>query len=337
MLIMMRTLLVIFGSASGYLIAEQILGDNVTSIVGLISGFIISVLAIIFEERVKKTPLRIVIGGAIGLITGLVVSNLVSYPIVIHFFENNILKILTYTMINCLIGYIGLSIGMKKGDEFHGGHIFSLLGEKERGSADRVLDTSVIIDGRIADITEAGFVEGEIIIPQFVLQELHYIADSADSIKRTRGKRGLDILQRLQKQTSTKVTITDRDFQNIKEVDAKLIALAKEINASIVTNDSNLSKIAELHGISVLNINHLANILKSVVLPGEVMNIFVLKEGKENGQGIGYIDDGTMVVIDNAKRFLGKNMDVVVTSVLQTTGGRMIFSRLKDDTKAELH
>ena len=200
-----------------------------------------------------------------------------------------------------------------------------------------MLDTSVIIDGRIADITEAGFVEGEIIIPQFVLQELHYIADSADSIKRTRGKRGLDILQRLQKQTSTKVTITDRDFQNIKEVDAKLIALAKEINASIVTNDSNLSKIAELHGISVLNINHLANILKSVVLPGEVMNIFVLKEGKENGQGIGYIDDGTMVVIDNAKRFLGKNMDVVVTSVLQTTGGRMIFSRLKDDTKAELH
>ncbi len=333
----MRIILVIFGSASGYLIAEQILGNILSSIAGLISGFVISILAIIFEERAKKTPLRIVIGGAIGLITGLLVSNLISYPIVTKFIENNALEILIYALINCLLGYIGLSIGMKKGDEFDWHNILALSSSKQSAGIVKILDTSAIIDGRIADITDAGFIEGEIIVPQFVLQELHHIADSADAIKRVRGKRGLDVLQRLQKQANTKVTIIDNDFLQIKEVDAKLVALGKKMNARIVTNDSNLSKIAELQGVYVLNINNLANILKPVVLPGEVMNIFVLKEGKEDGQGIGYLDDGTMVVVDNAKRFLGKNMDVVVTSILQTTGGRMIFSRLKDDARTDLH
>ncbi len=333
----MRIILIIFGSASGYLIAEQILGNNLSSIVGFVSGFIISIVAIIFEERAKKTPLRIVIGGAVGLITGLIISNLISYPIVTKFIENNILEILIYTLINCLIGYIGLSIGMKKGDEFDWHNVFTLSGSKQSAGIVKILDTSAVIDGRIAEITEAGFVDGEIIVPQFVLQELQHIADSQDAIKRARGRRGLDTLQRLQKQTNTKVVIIDNDFQKIKEVDAKLVALARETNARIVTNDSNLSKIAELQGVSVLNINHLANILKPVVLPGEVMNILVLKEGKEDGQGIGYLDDGTMVVVDNAKRFLGKSMDVVVTSILQTTGGRMIFSRLKDDVRSDLH
>lgn len=333
----MRILLVIFGSASGYLIAEQILGNILSSIAGLISGFAISILAIIFEERVKRTPLRIVIGGAIGLITGLIVSNLISYPIVTKFIENNALEILIYALINCLLGYIGLSIGMKKGDEFDWHNILSLSSKKQSAGVVKILDTSAIIDGRIADITDAGFVEGEIIVPQFVLHELHHIADSQDAVKRARGRRGLDTLQRLQKQTKTNVSIIDNDFLQIKEVDAKLVALGKEMNARIITNDSNLNKIAELQGVSVLNINNLANILKPVVLPGEVMNIFVLKEGKEDGQGIGYLDDGTMVVVDNAKRFLGKNMDVVVTSILQTTGGRMIFSRLKEDARPDLH
>ncbi|MBI5892829.1 MAG: TRAM domain-containing protein [Deltaproteobacteria bacterium] len=333
----MRIILVIFGSASGYFIAEQILGNNLSSIIGLISGFLISIVAIIFEERVKRTPIRIVIGGAIGLITGLIVSNLISYPIVTKFIENNVLEILIYALINCLLGYIGLSIGMKKGDEFDWHNILALSSSKQSAGIVKILDTSAIIDGRIADITDAGFIEGEIIVPQFVLQELQHIADSQDAIKRVRGKRGLDVLQRLQKQANTKVAIIDNDFLQIKEVDAKLVALGKEMNARIVTNDSNLNKIAELQGVSVLNINHLANILKPVVLPGEVMNIFVLKEGKEDGQGIGYLDDGTMVVVDNAKRFLGKNMDVVVTSILQTTGGRMIFSRLKDDARSDLH
>lgn len=333
----MRLLLIIFGSVSGYLIAEQISGNNLSSIVGLISGSVISILAIIFEGRVKRTPLRIVLGGAIGLITGLIVSNLISYTIVTQFIENNIIKILIYTLTNCLIGYIGLNIGMKKGDEFDWHNILTLFSGKYSTGVIKLLDTSAIIDGRIADITEAGFIEGEIIIPQFVLQELQHIADSADTIKRVRGKRGLDVLQNLQKQINIKVTITEKDFPKIREVDAKLVALAKEMNARIITNDSNLSKVAELQGISIININHLADILKPVVLPGEIMNIFVLKEGKENGQGIGYLDDGTMVVIDNAKRFLGKSMDVVVTSILQTTGGRMIFSRLKDGIEAELH
>ncbi|MEE8423293.1 MAG: PIN domain-containing protein, partial [Thermodesulfobacteriota bacterium] len=198
-----------------------------------------------------------------------------------------------------------------------------------------IIDTSVIIDGRIADICDAGFIEGVLIIPNFVLQELQHIADSSDSIKRTRGKRGLDILQKIQKQSVNKVEIVETDYPEIKEVDSKLVALAKDLNAKVVTNDSNLYKVAELQGVAVLNINHLASALKPVVLPGEVMHINILKEGKEDGQGIAYLDDGTMIVVDHARRYIGQEMDVLVTSVLQTTGGRMIFAKPKDDDMIE--
>jgi uncharacterized protein YacL len=190
----------------------------------------------------------------------------------------------------------------------------------------------VIIDGRIADIAETGFLEGTILIPQFVLSELQHIADSPDSVKRTRGKRGLEVLHNIQKQVNVDVRIVERDYSAIKEVDAKLIELAKEVRGKIITNDSNLNKVAELQGIEVLNINELTNSLKPVVLPGEEINVKILKEGKEVGQGVAYLDDGTMIVVDNGKRQMGKSVDVIVTSVLQTPAGRMIFARLKEET-----
>ncbi len=185
----------------------------------------------------------------------------------------------------------------------------------------------MIIDGRIADLTETGFLEGTLIIPQFVLQELQFIADSPDPLRRTRGRRGLDILKRMQNQAYVQINITDEDFPRIKEVDAKLVALAKKKSAKIITNDFNLNKVADLQGVEVLNINQLANALKPVVLPGETLQIMIMKEGKEPLQGIGYLDDGTMVVVDHAKDLVGEKLDVVVTSVLQTTAGRMIFAK----------
>ena len=193
----------------------------------------------------------------------------------------------------------------------------------------RIVDTSVIIDGRIADICDTGFIEGNLIVPRFILDELQHIADSSDSMKRSRGRRGLDILNRMQKSIDINIEIVDQDFPKIKEVDSKLVALAKKTNGKIITNDFNLNKVAELQGVKILNVNELANALKPVVLPGEVMMVKVIKEGKEPGQGVAYLDDGTMIVVDNASKVLGENVEVLVTSVLQTTAGRMIFSELK--------
>ncbi|MDA2937514.1 TRAM domain-containing protein, partial [Acidobacteria bacterium AH-259-A15] len=199
--------------------------------------------------------------------------------------------------------------------------------ERTFGRRAKILDTSVIIDGRLADIVETGFLEGQLLLPQFVLRELQMIADSADSLKRNRGRRGLDILEKIQKKPGIKVEIVDQDYPDIREVDLKLIELAKETGAKIVTNDFNLNKVAQLHGVQVLNINELANGLKPVVLPGESMKVFILKEGKEYNQGVAYLDDGTMVVVDNARRMIGRTVDITVTSVLQTTAGKMIFGK----------
>jgi uncharacterized protein YacL len=201
------------------------------------------------------------------------------------------------------------------------------------GENPKILDTSVIIDGRIADVCETGFIEGTIVIPQFILQELMHIADSPDPLRRTRGRRGLDVLNKIQKQVNLQVKILDQDFPQIREVDSKLVALGKKMGGIIITNDFNLNKVAELQGVPVLNINQLATALKPTVLPGEIMNVFIQREGKEAGQGVAYLDDGTMVIVDNGKRYLGKNIDVSVTSVLQTTAGRMIFTVLKEDAQ----
>ncbi len=303
---------------------------------GFLGGLFLSVLVLIMENELKKIPLKNLLGSFIGLFLGFMVANLISNVFISNLLNHQQIILPLYSGLYGICGYIGLRIGLKKVEEIHlsGWKLFSK--DHPRSENTKILDTSVIIDGRIADITETGFVEGALLIPQFVLSELQHIADSSDSIKRTRGKRGLEILHRIQKQIDVEVKIVDTDYPGVREVDSKLIELAKEVRGTIVTNDSNLNKVAELQGINVLNINELASALKPVVLPGEEMNVKILKEGKEMGQGVAYLDDGTMIVVDNGKKHLGKTtVDVIVTSVLQTPAGRMIFARLKEETNKE--
>jgi uncharacterized protein YacL len=230
------------------------------------------------------------------------------------------------------MAYVGLMVGAAKGDYLELSALGGIFTDKATRRDLKILDTSVIIDGRIADVAETGFLTGSLIIPQFILRELQQVADSPDSSKRQRGRRGLDMLNRLQNNSSLDIQIVETDFPSVREVDLKLIELGKQLDAVIVTNDFNLNKVSQLRGVSVLNINELANALKPVVLPGEAMRVFILKEGKEYNQGVAYLDDGTMVVVDNARRLIGKNADIAVTSVLQTTAGKMIFGRLWEES-----
>jgi len=331
----LRIFLVLSCSAVGYYTVYEFLNSVYSALWGAIIGSIISAVILILEQRIARYPLRAIIGGCIGLISGLIVTNLFFYVFLLELFKGQVSGLLVHILTNFIIGYLGLKIGSKKGEEFNLYDLAKLYKKQPVGESPKILDTSVIIDGRIADICETGFIEGAFIIPQFILQELQHIADSSDSIKRTRGRRGLDILNKMQKQVDLDVRIVEHDFPKINDVDAKLVALAREMNAKVITNDFNLNKVAELQGVSVLNINQLANALKPVVLPGEVMNVRILKEGKELGQGVAYLDDGTMVVVDNAKKYMGKNIEVSVTSVLQTTAGRMIFTELKGEAPAE--
>jgi uncharacterized protein YacL len=328
----LRILLLMATGSSGFFLGQQISQFPDSDLWGLGIGLFIGMIVILFGQSIKKVPLKVVSGGAIGLALGLLLANLLINAFFTALLERLEVNFAAYLLVNSALGYLGLILGIKKGKEFEPTKLpwFS-KGVKEGSNGHKVLDTSVIIDGRIADICDTGFMEGTFIIPQFILQELRHIADSSDSLKRGRGRRGLDVLNRIQKQNNLEVKIIDQDYPKIQEVDAKLIALAKDISAKIITNDFNLNKVAELQGIAVLNINQLFNALKPVVLPGEIMNVKVLKEGKEPGQGVAYLDDGTMVVVDNARRFMGKNVDVSVTSVLQTTAGRMIFTILKED------
>jgi uncharacterized protein YacL len=232
-----------------------------------------------------------------------------------------------------IMPYIGLLIGTKKPEWLDPAQLLSLFKEKRAGRSFKILDTSVIIDGRIADLCDTGFVEGTLVVPQFVLKELHLVADSPDGLKRQRGRRGLDVLDHLQKSSQVEVVLSDTDFPEARDVDSKLIELAKTIDGKIVTNDFNLNKVARIHGIKVLNINELVNSLRPVALPGESMNVFILKEGKEKDQGVAYLEDGTMVVVDNSRRLIGQTIDITVTSVLQTTVGKMIFGRFNGEAK----
>jgi uncharacterized protein YacL len=331
----LRLLLYLICGISGYFSGLRLSPSPLAGVWGLLSGLLIATLTLLMERGLKDIPLRSLIGSFIGLILGMMAANLVS-----NVFFSNLLNDQQITLpllggLYGVCGYIGLRVGFKKGEEiqFSGWNPFSK--SAPRGERAKILDTSVIIDGRISDITETGFLEGPLMIPQFVLNELQHIADSSDPVKRTRGKRGLEVLQHIQKQANVDVKIVDKDYPSVREVDAKLIELAKEVQGKIITNDSNLNKVAQLQGIEVLNINALANSLKPVVLPGEEMNVKILKEGKEMGQGVAYLDDGTMIVVDNGRKQIGKTLDVVVTSVLQTPAGRMIFSRLKEDSVRE--
>ena len=331
----LRCLLFFICGISGYYGMTGISPSPLMGLSGILGGFLLAGLALLMEGRMKKIPLKNLLGSFFGLILGVMIANFISNALFSNLFNNQQIILPLYGLIYGICGYVGLRIGFRKGEEFY------LPGWKPfskgfpRGENSKILDTSVIIDGRIADITETGFVEGPLLIPQFVLSELQHIADSSDPVKRTRGKRGLEVLHHIQKQVDVDVRIVDNDYPMVKEVDAKLIELAKEVRGKIVTNDSNLNKVAELQGIVVLNINELANSLKPVVLPGEEMNVKILKEGKEMGQGVAYLDDGTMIVVDNGRRQMGRTVDVTVTSVLQTPAGRMIFARLKEDTNRE--
>lgn len=293
----------------------------------------ISLLIIGFEMRVRRASLKTLIGAAVGSILGITGAFLIGVLISIQKESAVSAEMQTFLTISLafFMGYIGLMVGAAKGDYIDLSALGGIFSDKNVKRDYKILDTSVIIDGRIADVAETGFLGGTLIIPQFILTELQQVADSADSSKRQRGRRGLDMLQRLRNSTKLDVQIIETDFPNVREVDLKLIELGTQLDAVIVTNDFNLNKVSQLRGVEVLNINELANAVKPVVLPGEAMRVFILKEGKEYNQGVAYLDDGTMVVVDHARKLIGKTADITVTSVLQTTAGKMIFGRLCED------
>jgi uncharacterized protein YacL len=296
----------------------------------IVLSVVIAGLIIYLEDRLRRTALSNVMGAMLGGGAGLLLARLIGDA---HFWANTSdpRVVFLHTLILLVLPYIGLVLGAKSGEWLEPERLAGIFRARAHTQRRyRILDTSVIIDGRIADICETGFVDGTLVVPQFVLKELQQVADSPDSLRRNRGRRGLDILQRIQKMAGLEVIISDADFPDVKEVDLKLIELARSLQGKIVTNDFNLNKVAQLRGVEVLNINELANSLKPVVLPGETMKVFILKEGKEYNQGVAYLDDGTMVVVDHARAMIGKTVDVVVTSVLQTTAGKMIFGRFID-------
>jgi uncharacterized protein YacL len=288
------------------------------------------------EAKVASFPTSDLIAATVGLILGLFVSVLL-YPSIGRL---NLGGEVLPVMITIILGSLGIRLGYSRREDlssfmtlFQGGK--SSVNERPLYEEHKILDTSVIIDGRIADICKTGFIEGTLVIPEFVLEELQHIADSSDLLKRNRGRRGLDILNKIQKELEVKVMIYEGDFEEINEVDSKLVRLAKVLHGKVITNDFNLNKVCELQGVSVLNINDLANAVKPVVLPGEEILVQVIKDGKEHGQGVAYLDDGTMIVVEGGREFIGHTMEVMVTSVLQTSAGRMIFAKPKLLEKAQ--
>jgi len=326
----------------------------VSAILGAVLFFFLSIFLTLpivnfikwMEDRLLKAPIFDLLFGTIGLMVGLIVAFLVSFgigsielPIITPILS--VLPIILFV----ILGYLGFQVGFKQRAEIiEAMQTAKNAGPKKkdidgvitetRGKVYKILDTSVIIDGRIADISATGFLEGVLVVPQFVLTELQHIADSSDTLKRTKGRRGLDVLRRLQTDDGPGILITDQDFADVAEVDLKLVRLAKDMGGLVVTNDFNLNKVADLHGVFVLNINDLANAVKPVVIPGEDMHVVIIKDGKEHNQGVAYLDDGTMIVVEDGRNHIGNAIDVVVTSVLQTSAGRMIFAKPKNEKSA---
>jgi len=325
LVLFVRALFIVIFVLAGYLYGLK----TGVPVQGAVSGLVLGGIFLVIESRLHNVSFGSVLGGVVGLGVGILTSQLLLFPLEYLITDDS--RGISSFILSAVLGYSGLLIGLSRGKNMSVPAVMRLFKGQEVEEDLKILDTSVIIDGRIADVIEIGFVEGAFIIPQFILQELQYIADSPDPMRRTKGRRGLDILHRIQKMADIEVRIVEEDFPKIKEVDAKLIALARLFNAKVVTNDFNLSKVAQVQGVAVMNINELANILKPVVLPGEPLNLFIAKEGKEHNQGVAYLDDGTMVVVENARKLIGKNVDLIVTSVLQTTAGRMIFARIKED------
>jgi uncharacterized protein YacL len=303
----------------------------------VLAGAAAAALVIVFELRVRALSLKRLIGAVAGSLLGIAGGYLIALVLHLSLPLGNTQSLLQIFVL-LLMSYVGLVVGASKGDMLNLGALGDLFNSSERTAARRnvkILDTSSIIDGRIADMADTGFLEGTLIVPEFILRELQMVADSQDGSKRQRGRRGLDILQRMQQNPLLTIQITEEDYPKIREVDLKLLELAKDMDAKVVTNDFNLNKVAQLHSVAVLNINDLANALKPVVLPGEKMTILVLKEGKEYNQGVGYLDDGTMVVVDHARRMIGRSVEICVTSVLQTASGKMIFGKVDEALKPE--
>jgi len=295
-------------------------------------GFLLSMAIVLIESQIKEAHPKALLIAVAGLLIGLITAALIFVVIPTEMYENQTVAAARLVM-GGFLGYLGLVIALRYVDriDFSSSKLFA---KNELRYLDcKILDTSVIIDGRVADIAETGFLDGILVIPRFVLRELQSIADSADSLKRKRGRRGLDIVKKLQK-SELEIEILERDYPRVRDVDSKLVLLAKDLGGKVVTNDFNLNKVAEIQQVPVLNINDLANSLKPVVLPGEELSVLVVKEGKESQQGVGYLDDGTMVVIDNGRHAISKKVDVIVTSVLQTTAGRMIFTKMKEEVFA---
>ena len=326
-IIVVRVIMLALAACSGIALGSA-LGISSPWPLAAAGGVALGLAALLLELGIRRVPLARVFVGALGGLFGLVLA-LALGPLASAVLPRAGSAVLG--LLALLLGYLGVTLALSKEEELEGltAKLFPRSAARKEGY--KVLDTSVIIDGRIADVCETGFLEGTLIVPQFVLRELQQIADSGDSLKRNRGKRGFDVLQRIQRIPKVKVQIHDLDFPQVREVDRKLIEMAKVLGGKVITNDYNLNKVAELSGVPVLNINELAQSLKPAVLPGEAMQVHVLKEGKEHGQGVAYLDDGTMVVVDHGKRYLGQSVDVMVTSVLQTTAGRMIFTRPKDE------
>ena len=338
--LILKLVLIFICSLGGYLIGASLNNEGIiryswTPWAGVFGGIIVGVTGLGVEKLVKHIPLKVLAGGTIGLVLGLSIAKLIGVGFAS--IQNTTVSVVIYIILSCIFGYIGMGLGSIKIEEVRFPNWAWFVRGMRGTPPAKILDTSVIIDGRIADIVETGFLSGVLVIPEFVLQELQHIADSPDPTRRVRGRRGLDVIKRLQLEKLVEVRIDRQDFENLNEVDAKLVALALRLNAKIVTNDYNLSKVAEVQGIRILNINQLANALKPVVLPGEVLRLHILKEGKEQGQGIAYLEDGTMVVVENASRHLGKEVEVSVTSILQTTAGRLIFTTLKDSEISRQH
>jgi uncharacterized protein YacL len=299
---------------------------------GAATGFLLSVVIVYLETRIRKSQFKVIWSSTIGTLAGVLLGwGLGSIYETIASDNSTTTFIRIFFLL--IMPYIGFLVGTRKFEWLEPLHLFHFFKDKNVknvGRSYKILDTSVIIDGRIADICDTGFIGGTLVIPQFILKELQFVADSADGMKRQRGRRGLDVLDHIQKSSQVSTIISDIDFPEVKEVDSKLIELAKQMDAKIITNDFNLNKVAQLQGLHVLNINELANAIKPVVLPGETIKVFILKEGKEKDQGVAYLDDGTMVVVDNSRKMIGQNIDVTVTSVLQTTVGKMIFGRYNE-------
>ncbi len=341
----LRFILTVLGGIFGYQGALSVgdlevmpVSSNYLAVIGICLGALIglamSPLVANLFRQILKIHSQDIVSGSIGLVSGLVIAILASIPVQGLEIGGGYLPLI----ITMVLAIIGWSIGVKKRDEilavFQRQTKNSLFGSKNGDIGAKILDTSVIIDGRISDITKSGFIEGSLIVPSFVLEELQHIADSSDVLKRNRGRRGLDILNKIQKEPYVNVHIAEQNYDEITEVDSKLVKFAKDIGAKVVTNDYNLNKVCELHGVAVLNINELANAVKPIVLPGEELTVQVIKDGKEQGQGVAYLDDGTMIVVDGGRRYIGETIGVLVTSVLQTAAGRMIFAKPKAMEKA---